>query len=256
MDWGDGAYELTARALAPAGDLVVERAGVASGDIVVDVGCGTGNAALAAARRGARVTGVDPAQRLLEVAHRRAREDGLDVRFVEGDAAALPLADDAFDAAISVFAVIFCPDGPGAVRELVRVVRPGGRIAVTTWRPTGAIAAVGRLVREAVGDDAPRPVLDWGDTDAVLAAFAGAGARAEIDDEVLAFTHSSPESWYDEQTASHPMWRATIARLADRPGAAEELRARSVEVLRDANEDPTALRVSSAYAVVRAVVGP
>src|SRR5436305_15136046 len=110
LDWSLGRYERTAGQLLPAARLVVERAAPAAGDRVVDVGCGTGNAALLAAERGARVTGVDPATRLLEVARERAAARGLDADFATGDAAHLPVGDGEADVVLSVFGVIFAPD--------------------------------------------------------------------------------------------------------------------------------------------------
>ncbi|MGI8623837.1 MAG: class I SAM-dependent methyltransferase [Solirubrobacteraceae bacterium] len=92
---------------------------------MVNIGCGTGNAALLVAERGARVTGVDPAPRLLEVARTQARERRLDIAFSAGEAAALPLADAGADALLSVFAVIFAPDAHAAAAEMTRVTRAG-----------------------------------------------------------------------------------------------------------------------------------
>src|SRR3954469_15601168 len=97
LDWGTGNYERTADQLLPAARLVVDRAAPAAGERVVDVGCGTGNATLLAAARGARVTGVDPAGRLLEVAREQAARGKLEADFVKGDAAAILLADGEAD---------------------------------------------------------------------------------------------------------------------------------------------------------------
>ncbi len=90
VDWGAGRYETTAAELAPVAQVVVERAGISPGDDVVDIACGTGNAALLAAGRGARVVGVDGAPRLLEVARERARAQGIVLDLREGDLLALP----------------------------------------------------------------------------------------------------------------------------------------------------------------------
>src|SRR5688500_11727609 len=101
VDWGQGEYESVAEGLVPAAEAAVARLAPRPGERVLDVGCGTGNAALAVARAGADVVGVDPAPRLLEVTRSRAAADGLAVELVEGDAVALPFDDDAFDAAVS-----------------------------------------------------------------------------------------------------------------------------------------------------------
>ena len=94
------------------------------GEDVVDVACGTGNAALIAAERGARVVGVDGARRLLEVARERARAQEVVLHFREGDLHALPVDDDAADVVLSVFGVIFAEHPAHALREIARIVRP------------------------------------------------------------------------------------------------------------------------------------
>ena len=137
MDWGVGHYEQTALQLLPAAHVVVERAAPTEGEHVVDVGCGTGNATLLAAARGARVTGIDPAPRLLEVARERAAAEGLDATFTEGDAASMPLPDADADVVLSVFGVVFAPDASAAAAEMARVTAPDGRIVINAWIPWG-----------------------------------------------------------------------------------------------------------------------
>src|SRR3954447_18780984 len=127
VDWGDGEYERTAAELEPTAREVVARAAIAPGERVLDVACGTGNAGLIAAAAGARVTGLDAAPRLVEVARQRAAAAGADAEFVVGDALDLPFEDGAFDAVVSVFGVIFAPDPARAIAEIVRVLAPGGR---------------------------------------------------------------------------------------------------------------------------------
>jgi 2-polyprenyl-3-methyl-5-hydroxy-6-metoxy-1,4-benzoquinol methylase len=143
LDWADGNYSLTAKELEPIAEIVVGRAGVESGQRVLDIGCGTGNAALAAARRGALATGVDQARGLLEVARSRARDADLEVEFMEGDAGDLRIAHGQFDVALSVFGVIFASDAGPAAQGMIEAVRPGGVIVFTTWLPEGPIAAAG-----------------------------------------------------------------------------------------------------------------
>src|SRR3954465_15318771 len=97
MEWGQGRYETIADQLLPAAEVVVERAAPTEGERVVDVGTGTGNGALLAAERGAKVTGVDPAQRLLDAAKARFADRGLEGDFVLGDGASMPLAEAGTD---------------------------------------------------------------------------------------------------------------------------------------------------------------
>ena len=131
LDWGDGEYSRTAAVLAPVSGIVADLAGVSDGDRVLDVACGTGNATIAAATRGARVVGVDQSETLVGITRGRVEEAGLtDVDLLVGDAVALPVEAGAFDVAISVFGVIFAPDAGAAVGGMLTAVRPGGTIAI------------------------------------------------------------------------------------------------------------------------------
>src|SRR5271169_5615775 len=150
MDWDLGRYEYIAAQLLPSAEVVVDRLAPRSGEHVVDLGCGTGNAAILVADRGARTTGVDPSPRLLEVARRGASARGLDVDFVPGDAETLPFPDGSVDAIVSVFGLIFAPSASAATDEMMRVLAPDGRIVFSAWLPGGAIAEQARLRREAI----------------------------------------------------------------------------------------------------------
>src|SRR3954468_11745360 len=157
MDWGEGHYEHVAPQLIPAAERVVERLAPQPGEHVVDVGCGTGNAALVAARRGARVTGVDPAARLLELAQAAARAEGLDAEVLQGEAASLPVRDGAADAVLSVFGVIFAPDAERAAAELARATAPDGRIVLAAWLPDEGIGTGPRRRTRRAASPQPRP---------------------------------------------------------------------------------------------------
>src|SRR5690348_9880748 len=145
MDWGEGRYELIGEGLLPAAAAVVDAAAPTPGEHVVDLGCGNGNAALLAATRGARVTGIDPAPSLLEAARARATERSVDATFLEGAADDMPLPDASADVIVSVFGVIFAPDANSAAREIERVAAPRGRIVLSAWQPYGALSEVSRL---------------------------------------------------------------------------------------------------------------
>ncbi len=254
MDWGDGQYELTAAALEPAAKRAVDAAKVGSGMRVLDLGAGTGNAALEAARRGAEVLAVDPAARLLEVCRARAAEQGLSVSVAQGDAGKIPAGDASFDALVSVFAVIFAPDAEVAASEMLRVVRPGGSIVVTSWVPEGPIAKAGAILREAMESVAPppteRPTPAWGDPAWVRGLFTSRGATVSIEEDTLSFEAASPEAWFEEQAQHHPIWRRGRDLFADAPSKWERTRERSVEALRAGNEDPARFRTTSRYLVI------
>ena len=256
FDWGVGSYEYTAAQLSPAARVVVDRAAPAQGERVVDVGCGTGNAAVVAAARGARVTGVDPAQRLLEVARERAAEQGLDVTFVLGEAAALPLEDGAADVVLSVFGVIFAPDAEAAAAEIARVTAPVGRVVLSAWIPEGAISEAVRLaqaaVRRAVGAPAGAPPFAWHDQAALTALLAPHGfGDVVVEEERLSFTATSAGAYLDGELANHPLAVAGSAILA-RSGEAGTVRERMLSIYEAANEDPDGFRVTSRYVVATA----
>ena len=150
-DWGIGRYERFAPDLEPAAEHVVELAELHPGECVLDLGCGTGNAALLAARAGAAVTGIDPASRLLEIARERLAADGLDGSFVVGDAQALPFRDGEFDAVLSVFGVIFAVDAERALSEAIRVLKPTGRMLISVWLPGGGVDPMTEVLVKAIG---------------------------------------------------------------------------------------------------------
>ena len=126
----------------------IERLGLKPGDQVLDVACGTGNLALPAARAGARVTGIDIAPALVVQLAARAAAEGLTLEAREGDAEALPFADDSFDTVVTMFGAMFAAHPQQAANELLRVTRPGGRIGMANWTPEGF---VGRMLRLTVG---------------------------------------------------------------------------------------------------------
>ena len=253
-DWGLGRYEDTAARLEPAARAVVERAAPAAGEHVLDVGCGTGNAALPAAERGARVTGVDPAPRLLDVARKEAAARGLGARFTLGEAAALPLADGEADVVLSVFGAVFAPDPHAAAAEMVRVTAPGGRIVLSAWIPSGAIheavRAAEEAVRNALGAPAGPPPFPWHERTALAELFAPHGFEVTLDEDRLAFTAPSPEAYVDEQE-HHPLAVAGQAVLGPRRES-HAVRERMLAILAAANEDPHAFRVTSRYVIATA----
>lgn len=229
--WGAGEYEETAADIAPVSAVAVGALGLAARERVLDVACGTGNAALVAHRAGAIVTGLDGSPRLLEV----ARERVPDGEFVEGDAAQLPFEDGRFDAAVSVFGVIFAPPAEQAAAEIARVVRPGGRVAITTWPPRGPMFGAIAVMREALArvrpEDGESGPMDWGDPQALAALLAPHG-EVEVTEQQLAHDEASPEEFWDRWERFHPMWIAARAQL-EPAGAWEPMRAEAIAALRE-----------------------
>lgn len=250
FDWSDGDYALTAAALAPATERVLDVVGIGEGDRVLDVACGTGNAALAAARRGAKATGVDPAIGLLQIARGRCETEGLEVEFLGGDAHALPVPEAAFDAVVSVFGVIFAPDADLGVREMLRATRPGGVIALSSWLPGGAVDGAAGILRAAVANGSASPAR-WQDAAWIRSLLADAGGNdVELVEEELRFTDVSPEAWFAEQEEHHPVWRYGRRSLPDDVWA--DVRRRSLDVLHAENEDGRAFAATSRYVIATA----
>jgi SAM-dependent methyltransferase len=135
--WATGDFHQIARQNVCMAESVCEVVDPHAGDSVLDVACGSGTAALVAARRYCNVTGLDYVPALIERARRRAAADGLDAEFVTGDAQALPFADASFDVVLSVYGVQFAPDQERAAAEMLRVCRPGGTIALASPVPEG-----------------------------------------------------------------------------------------------------------------------
>lgn len=135
--WGTGDFNVIALSVIGASEQLCDAIDPRPGQRVLDVACGSGNAALIAARRYCDVTGIDYVPELLARARQRAAADGVQVDFREGDAQALPVADGSYDVVMSVFGVMFAPDQSQAARELLRACRPGGTIGLASWMPEG-----------------------------------------------------------------------------------------------------------------------
>jgi SAM-dependent methyltransferase len=171
--WASGDYAAVGTRLLPTAELLCEAVDLRAGERVLDVACGNGNAALAAARRFCSVVGVDFVPALLEQARLRAEAEGLEVAFEEADAEALPFPDASFDVVLSTCGGMFAPDQEQTARELLRVCRPGGRIGMVNWVPDSYVGelfrTIGRYVPPAPG---LQPPVRWGNPDRLRDLFA------------------------------------------------------------------------------------
>jgi SAM-dependent methyltransferase len=244
LDWGAGSYETTAAQLWPAAERVVEHAGIRAGERVVDVGCGTGNGVLVAARRGASVVGIDPSASLVERAAARVHAEGVKADIRHGEAASIPCEDGAFDAAIAIFSVIFALDPAAAVAGMVRAVRPGGRIAVASWVPRGAIHESSNVFLRVLAPG--RPPSPWGAPETLTALFAPHGATVEIHEERLSFEAPSPQAWFEDVENNHPAWRLFKESAGERWDA---LKRDALGGLVRSNELAQGFRVTSEYLI-------
>ena len=166
--WMAGDFGQIAKIIESGADEFISRLALKPGDRVLDVACGSGNLAIPAARAGAVVTGVDIATNLIEQARARAATEGLTIQFDEGDAEALPYPDASFDVVVSMFGAMFAPRPELVAGELVRVCRPGGRIAMANWTPEGFIGQMFKITGKHVPPppNMPSPIK-WGDEETV-----------------------------------------------------------------------------------------
>jgi SAM-dependent methyltransferase len=196
--WASGDYAAVAARIVLIAEQLADGADLRAGDTVLDVATGSGNAALAAARCGCRVTGVDYVPALLERGRLRAEAEGLEVRFQLGDAERLPFEDGDFDAVLSCLGVMFTPDHEQAASELVRVCRPGGTIAVANWTPTSFVGGMFRTVSAHVPPPAGlQPPGLWGTEERVRELLGSAVTELRFTPRRFTFRFRSPVDFVD-----------------------------------------------------------
>jgi len=196
--WSTGDYHVIATQIQIVAELLIESLDLRSTERVLDVATGSGNAAMAAARRGCEVVGIDYVPSLLDRARRRARAEGLAIDYVEGDAEALSFLDASFDVVASVFGAMFAPDQDRTASELLRVTRPGGRIGIVAHTPEGFIGQLFRTIAKHVPPPAGlRSPIQWG-TEVRLQELFGAQASAvRTAKRTYIFRERSPEAWVE-----------------------------------------------------------
>lgn len=176
--WSSGgdAYDEISRQIAPALEHCVARLDPKRGEKILDLATGTGWTSRLVARCGAEVIGVDIATELLAAATERAGKEGFKIEYQVGDAEKLPFADETFDGVVSTFGVMFASRPEAAALELARVCRRGGRLALATWLPDGAVFKMFQVMRPFMPpppSPAPPSPFEWGSTDRVRALLAG-----------------------------------------------------------------------------------
>ena len=245
--WDAGDFSALSTHIADVGERLVERAGVESGKSVLDVACGTGNAAIPAARAGGRVTGLDLVPKLLASGRAKAAAEGLEVEWVEGDAEQLPFADGSFDYVFSTFGHMFAPRHQRVAEEMARVCHPGGLIATCTWTPEGVagrvFAASAAFMPPLPGFASP-PIL-WGNEEHVREMFAEAATGFEFERHVTTIEWESVEGFADYFMDRFGPLVTARAMLGERFG---ELRERIITVWKGANEaNDGSLRLPQEY---------
>jgi SAM-dependent methyltransferase len=235
--WTAGDYPQVARRIESVAEQLVASVGAAAGLKLLDVATGTGNVAIPAAQAGAQVTGLDLTPKLLEIARQRAAEAGLEIHFLEGDAEELPFPDGSFDRVTSCFGVMFAPRQPVAAGELVRVIAPGGTIAVAAWTPEGFVGRNFGLAASYMPPMPPdfKPPVMWGREDHVRSLFADSAAELSCELQTVRFSADSPEIWVQED--ERMLGPAVMAKAALEPqGRYQELRQAMIDLYNECNE--------------------
>lgn len=200
--WTSGSYQQLAPHYLSMAAMLVKQTNVSASDTLVDIGCGTGNVAITAGRRGADVVGVDIAPEMLYRA--RERTDVLDLDTIEyrtGDAADLPFTDDTFDVTLSCLGHIYADPPDTAGNELVRVTRPDGRIGFTSWIPTSLFPFMSSVLTKYLPAEAvpnfSTPPFSWGDSDLVSDRLADAVSTLEYRSGTVSFPAVSPTHFWE-----------------------------------------------------------
>jgi SAM-dependent methyltransferase len=223
--WGTGPYQRITETIPDIHDVVLERLAPAPGDRWLDLATGTGAAAERAAAAGADVTGLDLAPGLIETAKERAAELGLEIDYVVGDVERLPFDDASFDKVSSTCGIMFAPDHEASARELARVTRHGGRIALVNWTPTSGMAKVFKVMAPYQAAPPPSNPFDWGDEKHVRELL-GDSFDLELEEGVSTIRQPSGEAYWELFSTSYGPTKTLAESLGERR---EELRRDWVE---------------------------
>ena len=194
--WASGDFAIIGVTLQIVGEALAEAADIRSGERVLDVAAGNGNATLAAARRFAAVTSTDYVPALLDKGRARAAAEGLQVDFRVADAEDLPFKDGSFDAVLSTFGAMFTPDHTRPAREMLRVVRSGGRIGLANWTPDGFIGQLFKVIGAYIPAPAglKSPAL-WGTEPHLVELFGAGAAKIQASRKNFNFRYRSAAHW-------------------------------------------------------------
>ena len=244
--WASGDYAAIGTTLQIVGETLAEAADVRADEAVLDVAAGNGNATLAAARRHAKVTSTDYVQSLLDKGRARAQAEGLNVQFQLADAEALPFGDASFDVVLSTFGVMFTPNHQQAASEMLRVTRPGGRIALANWTPAGFIGRLFKVIGAHVPPPAGvQPPSLWGTEPHIVELFGAQAANIRCERRHFHFRYRSAAHWVQVFREVYGPTHKAFAAL-DAAGAAS-LERGITALLDELNAAPGSLVVPSEY---------
>ena len=234
---------------------LVEAANVSATDSILDVGCGTGNVAITAARRGACTTGLDIVPAMLTEAQKNAAiADVEDIVWREGTATDLQFEDDAFDVTLSSVGHVFANPPGAAARELLRVTRPGGRIAFTSWTPSSVVPAMGKVLSDYLppNPDAPESPFLWGSTDIVRERFGDAVDDVEFETGTVLTPVLSPAHYWEAAITQSGLFIVALEDVddTDRPALREEM-IETIEQFFDDSRNAVSMEYRLTMATVR-----
>ena len=213
--WGNGPYQRVTETITDIHERVVDELAPRPGVRWLDLACGTGAVAELAAAAGATVVGVDLAPALIETARQRAAERGLEIDYDVGDCEQLELADASFDAVSSTCGVMFTPDHEQSARELARVTRPGGRIALANWTPTGGLARLFKVMAPFMPAPPPSNPFDWGE-EARVRELLGDTFDLHLEQHVSTLRLPSGEAYWELFSTSYGPTKTLADTLGDR----------------------------------------
>jgi SAM-dependent methyltransferase len=245
--WASGDYAAIGTTLQIVGETLAEAADVRAGEAVLDVAAGNGNASLAAARRYAAVTSTDYVRELLDKGRARALAEDLSVQFQLADAEALPFADASFDVVLSTFGVMFTPDHARAANEMLRVLRPGGRIALANWTPAGFIGRLFKVIGAHVPPPAGvQPPALWGTEPHIVELFGKRSTQIRCERRIFNFRYRSAAHWLQ---VFRDLYGPTLKAFAALDGAGAQSLERGITALLDELNvaGPAALVVPDEY---------
>ena len=221
--WSSGDYSVIGTTLQIVGEELAEVCDIHWDEEVLDVAAGNGNATLAAARRGARVTSTDYVESLLDRGAERARAESLDVTFIVADAENLPFEDGNFDAVLSTFGVMFAPDHVRSAAEMARVTRSGGRIGLASWTPDGFIGQMFKVLGQHVPPPpGVVPPPKWGTEAHIGELFGDAAAKIDAVERTFLFRYRSAAHFVDVFRSWYGPIHKAFAALGDAGGPALE----------------------------------
>jgi ubiquinone/menaquinone biosynthesis C-methylase UbiE len=196
--WASGDFDRVAATITIVGELLCESVDVRPGHKVLDVATGSGNTAIAAARRFCHSTGVDYVPALLDRGRERSAAERLQINFVEGDAENIPFPDSSFDVVLSTFGSMFAPNQEKAASELLRVCKPGGKVGMANWTPDGFIGELFRVNGRHVPPPAGlKPPTLWGTEERLRELFGAGMASLAVKRRAFTFRYLSADHWIE-----------------------------------------------------------